>query len=184
MKCLTNEEARSWCQTSGLSVSSNLSLYYTPDCPYCLSIRLNDKPSRIIGLADYLIPTWEEVPFTGALLWITQWGIWDDHTEKTGAIIIEKMRLAARESQSIHQRPGHLFEPEELIEMHSYFVLPLLWGWDAFLVPNEKDYFVFVCHDEVAEVVCRTQETCERLRERLASWKPELDDHWYRKRVY
>lgn len=158
-------------------------MYYTPECPYCLIFPLDDKPSGTIALTDYLVPTWEEVPFTGALLWIREWGIWGDHAEKTGAIIIEKMRLAKGESEPLFQRPGHLFEREELFEMHSYFVLPLLWGWDAFLVPKNKDYFVFVSHDEVVEIVCRTPATFELLQKRLANWKPEVDEHWYRNRV-
>jgi hypothetical protein len=59
----------------------------------------------------------------------------------------------------LDRRPGHLFRPEELAEMHSYFV--------------------FASHDGVAAVVSRTAEKAEELRRRLQNWNPHEDRAWY-----
>lgn len=177
LKFFTTEETKSWCETHGLKVTDNRFLHY--ENQHCITIVLKEEPSRVIALADYLVPTWEDVPFEGALLWIRQRGVWGDHSEKTGAMIVQLMRLAKGEVESLEVRPGHLFGPEELFEMHSHFVIPMLFGWDAFLVPENPDYFVFVSHDGVVEVVSRTAEKAEELRVRLRSWNPREDKTWY-----
>jgi hypothetical protein len=179
VKFFTTEEAKSWCRAHGLKVTTDRYLQYESENPHCFTVGLEEKPSRVIALADYLVPTWESVPFDGALLWIRERGVWGDYSENTGAMIVEQMRLAQGENEPVEKRPGHLFAPEELVKMHSYFVIPLLFGWDAFLIPEGRDYFVFVSHDGVAEVVGRTAEKAEELRERVREWNPQEDKSWY-----
>jgi hypothetical protein len=179
MKALTIEEVRKWCNAHGLKVTSNRFLFYDIENPYCFSIGLEDKPSRVIALADYLVPTWKDVSFGGALLWIRERGIWGDHSENTGAMIVQQMRLGKGETEPLERRPGQLFGPEELFEMHSYLVIPMLFGWDAFLIPEGKDYFLFVSHDGVIGVVSRTQQTSEQMYQRVLDWNPREDKEWY-----
>jgi hypothetical protein len=179
MRFLTTEEARLWCNAHALKVTSSRFLYYEVENMHCFSVGLEDKPYRVIGLADYLVPTWEDVSFSGALLWIRERGVWGDFPENTGDMIIQQMRLAKGETEPLEKRPGHLFGPEELIEMHSYFLIPLLFGWDAFLIPEGKDYFLFVSHDSVVGVVCRTHATYEELYRRVRDWNPREAREWY-----
>ncbi len=183
MKFLTTEEARAWCDTHGLNVTSQRFLSFGTGNPYCFTIGLEEKPSRVIALADYLVPTWDDVPFGGALLWISERGVWGDFSENTGDMIVGLMRLSKGEPEPLEKRPGHLFGSEELFEMHAFLVVPLLFGWDAFLVPEGKNYFLFVSHDSFVVVVCRTQETYEELYQRLRDWKPREDKDWYLKHV-
>jgi hypothetical protein len=179
MRFLTTDEAKNWCQARGLKVTADRYLHYETDSPYCFTVGLEEKPSRVIALADYLVPTWEDVPFQGALLWIRARGVWGDYSENTGAMIVEQMRLAKGESEPLEKRPAHLFGPEELLQMHSYFVVPMLFGWDAFVIPESGDYFIFVSHDGVAEVVARNAEKVEELRQRVQDWNPQEDKSWY-----
>ncbi|MGB6384710.1 MAG: hypothetical protein WBD25_14805 [Terriglobales bacterium] len=183
MTFLTPEEVREWCEARGLKVTPDRFVYYDTEQLYCFSVGLEDKASSVIALADYLVPTWPDVSFGGALLWIRQQGIWGDFSETTGAVILEQMRLAKGETAPVKERPGHLFRSEELFEMHSYFVLPLLFGWDAFLIPEGKDYLLFVSHDGVVGVVSRTQESYDELYHRVRDWKPREEKHWYSKHV-
>ena len=101
------------------------------------------------------------------------------HSEKTGSIIIDQMRLAQGEREGLEERPGHIFEPNEVFESHAYLLLPMLFGWDAFLIPEAGDYFVFISHDGVAEVVARTAEKAKEPRERVKDWNPKDDKTWY-----
>ncbi len=89
------------------------------------------------------------------------------------------MRLAAGEAGTLELRPGHLFGPAEQWEAHALLMVPLLFGWDAFLFPEGKDYFLFVCHDDVVGVVCRTSKVFEQLYQQVASWRPRKDETWY-----
>lgn len=179
MKFLTTEQARAWCQDCGLRVTADHYLSYETGASYCFTLGLGDKPSRLITLADYLIPTWKELSFEGALLWIRARGIWDDFSENTGAMILQQMRLGSGRTEPIEMTPAHLFEPDEIFKMHSYFMIPLLFGWDAFLIPRGRDYFIFVSHDGVAEVVSRSTETLQQVRTRVTKWNPYDDNQWY-----
>jgi len=181
MKFLKAEESRQWCNVQGLKVTSGGFLYFNAGDLYCLTLELEDKPSRIIALADYMVPTWKEIPFEGALLWIKERGIWGDFSESIGEMIIRQMRFAKGETEPLEKRPGHLFHSAELIEMHSYFVIPMLFGWDAFLIPEGKDYFIFISHDGVAAIVSRTRETYEMLYHRVLDWNPRENREWYLK---
>ena len=80
-----------------LKVTPDRFVYYDTEQLYCFSVGLEDKASSVIALADYLVPTWPDVSFGGALLWIRQQGIWGDFSETTGAVILEQMRLAKGE---------------------------------------------------------------------------------------
>lgn len=179
MKFFTTEEAKSWCEARGLTVTVDRYLRYGAESSSCFTLGLEEKPSSLIGLADHLIPTWEDVPFEGALLWIRERRIWGDHSEKTGDVIIEQMRLAAGEKAPLEERPGHLFGGDEVYETHAYFLVPVLFGWDAFLIPESGDYFAFISHDGVAEVVGRTAEKAEEVRQRVRDWNPKEDKTWY-----
>ncbi len=59
MKFLTLEEVRKCCESYGIKITSNRFLKYETENPTCLSIGLEEKPSRVIALADYLVPTWD-----------------------------------------------------------------------------------------------------------------------------
>jgi hypothetical protein len=179
VKFLTTEEAKSWCQARGLRVTADRYLNYEPESTSGFTVGLEEKPSSLIGLSDHLIPAWEDVPFEGALLWIRQRDIWGDHSERTGAVMIDQMRLADGESASLEERPGHLFGRDEAYKAHAYFLLPAMFGWDAFLIPESGDYFTFISHDGVAEVMGRNAEKTEELRQRLREWSPQEDKSWY-----
>lgn len=183
MKFFTSEECRSWCKVHQLEVTADRYLRYGGEHPLCFTVKLDDKPNGVIGLADYLIPTWDDLPFEGALLWIREKGVWSDFSEHTGAMIVQQMRLAKGETAPLGERPGQLFGPEELLEMHSYFLIPLLFGWDAFLVPQGRGYFIFVSHDGFVEVVSRSAEILEQVRQRVIDWSPQEDQRWYAKHV-
>jgi len=179
MKALTNQEATIWCKSHDIKVTSQRFLQYGQLDRRCFEVVLDEKPSRIIALANYLLPTWDEAPFEGALLWFREWGIGDAYAEKTGLRIVEEMRLRLGEERPLAVAPAMLFEPEELALAHSFFVLPLLFGWDAFLVPQGKNYFVFVSHDEVACVVAQTQEVYKEVFHQVSDWKPQASDDCY-----
>jgi hypothetical protein len=181
MEFLTGEQVRVWFAARGLEINSSRYLNYDSEKLHCFSVSLEEKASRVIALADYLVPTWPDVPFAGALFWIRERGVWGDFSENASAMMLQQMRLAKGESKPLGEFPGQLFAADELVEFHSYFLLPLLFGWDAFVVPEGKDYFLFVSHDGIVEVVSRKAETLEELLQRVSDWNPKPDDRWYPK---
>ena len=179
MDFVTDEQIRGWCAARNLNMNSSRFLNYGPENLYCISISLEEKASRVVALADYLVPTWPDVPFAGALLWIRERGVGGDFSENAGAMMLQQMRMASGATKPLKEFPGQLFNADELVEFHSYFLLPLLFGWDAFVVPEGKDFFLFVSHDGIVEVVSRRAETLEEVRQRVSDWNPKPDDRWY-----
>jgi len=93
--------------------------------------------------------------------------------------MLQQMRMADGATKLSGEFPGQLFAADELVEFHSYFLLPLLFGWDAFVVPEGTDHFLFVSHDGLVAAVSRGGEALEELRQRVADWNPKRDDRWY-----
>ena len=179
MRILTTQEARDWCWARGLKMTDGRYLRYEPWNASCVTISLEDKPSRVIALADHLVPTWEDVPFRGALLWVRERGIWGDFSEKAAELMVRQMRLGSGETQTLDMKPAQLFEPDELFSMHSYFLIPMLFGWDAFLIPLDEDYYFFVSHDGFLVIVGRADGALEQIRQRVREWNPQKDEGWY-----
>jgi hypothetical protein len=179
MKVLTDGQAREWCENERIHVTKERYLAYKTSERLSFGVPLADKPSRIIALANYLVPAWDAVSFKGAFLWIRARGIGDDDSERTGLMIFDQMRGGAGEKRSLAEAPATLFDPDELAAVFSYFVIPLLFGWDAFLIPKGQDYFVFVSHDDVACVVAKSKEAYDMVYRRVGSWKPQESGEWY-----
>ncbi len=95
--------------------------------------------------------------------------------------MIEKMRRADGETGPLERSPGHLFGPGEGPEAQAYVLLAMLFGWDAFVVDESGDYFVFISHDGDATVAGRTAQKAEEVRQRVESWRPKDDKGWYRR---
>jgi hypothetical protein len=184
MKFLTEEEVKRWCRHRGVEVTSNKYLFYDRADAFCLSVVIENLSSTdVLMLAEYLMPNWIDVPFEGALLWIRERGIWGEFVENTGAQILSQLRFANGDVRPPEESPGSVFAEDEIFGLHSYFILPMLFGWDAFLVPNNADYIVFVSHDGFVGVVCRTAEKHEETYHRLRDWHPRREAAWYTKRV-
>ena len=88
------------------------------------------------------------------------------------------MREALGEMRPLIEAPGHVFSPNEFADARAFWTLPIIFGWDAILFPEQSDYFVFSSHDEVICFVSRTNEAHSRLLEEFKDWGPE-DDGWY-----
>lgn len=180
MRFLTEKEARTWCAELGIGITQDRFVRFPGGGSKELEIELKGPAYSVIALSNYLVPSWEPESFRGAVLWIRSWGIGNDDSERTGMRIIEQMRLASGESRPLSDTPAILFEQHEMPEMYSYFVLPLLFGWDAFLIPVAQDYMVYVSHDEIAFIISKTQDAHDSARRRLKDWEP-MDSSWYLK---
>jgi hypothetical protein len=93
--------------------------------------------------------------------------------------MIEQMRAARGEHKPLIERPGQLFDSSEAIALQSFFILPVLFSWDAYLAPESGEYFIFNSHDEFVYVVSATQRTHERLIQDMRTWDPKQSE-WTR----
>ena len=175
MNALTLESAKEWCTNREVHGDlENRRIY-----PFRFSITLEEKPSDVVLLTDYLVPSWEESPFQGGLLWVTEFNIWGANSEKTGLAMLKHMRSGHRESATLSEKPAQFFGAEELYEAHAFLLLPILFGWDALWVPDSGSYVVSMGHHGTATVISRGRHTYDELLLRMKDWSPleSQEDH-------
>ena len=91
---------------------------------------------------------------------------------------LQRLRGAHGEARPLIEAPGHIFTGSEFADARAFWTLPMIFGWDAILFPEENEYFVLNSHDEVVSFVSRSKETHSLLIEELKDWNPEESD-WY-----
>jgi hypothetical protein len=178
MKALTREQAQSWCQRKSVIVNSEGYLYFSQN-RLCIAVDLPEKPYQVVALANHLLPYSSSVPFKGALLWIRQWGVWNELVERAGFRVMEVMRRVNGETRSMEEAPGYLFDEQELIDLQVCLIQPLLVGWDAFLIPESGDCVVATSHDGTTSILSRTPQIHERILAELQRWNPRQDGESY-----
>ncbi len=119
------------------------------------------------------VPDDDESKFEGVLVWIRQWGIWSETTERVGMNIVASIRLAKGEARSVDEARAHLFDEHELVEAHALLLQPLFFEWDAFVVPSSGKYFAMADHDGVLKIVTQDQVTHQGLLHRFRDWHPK-----------
>lgn len=133
------------------------------------------EPHQLIYLARLVAHLGcEEIHFGHAYLWITTWGVWNNHEEAIGFKTLEQFRRSYGESRPIEAAPGTYFRHDEFIESVACLVQPMLVGWDAYYVPHftygTLDYFVFVSHDGFIDVVVGTKEKYDEVSRILGEY--------------
>ena len=178
MRTISRIEFPGWCGERGLELIEREWPNYLVAERLTFLLKLPDKPSRAIALARLCFPFSSETPFQGAMIWFRDWGIWNEMDEETGSLTLERLRTAHGETRPLREAPGHIFSGQEFLDARAFWTLPIIFGWDAILFPEQNDYFVFNSHDEVISFVSRTQGTHSRLMKEFEDWEPEESD-WY-----
>src|SRR2546425_7796991 len=109
MHALGFEDARQWCLARGIraDLARLVSLSFQGGSSNCLEIPLPREATRSMALAYILlmtlVPDDDESKFEGVLVWIRQWGIWSETTERVGMNIVASIRLAKGEARSVDE---------------------------------------------------------------------------------
>jgi hypothetical protein len=143
-------------------------LFYTHPEANCIDIEYPAKLESISFFARCVATLgYETIHFSGAMLWITQSGVWDDFDEGTGYKIIEAFRTAAGQPKSFEAAAAHKFRADELHQAIGSLLQPMIFGWDAIYYPSwsyggQSEFFVHVSHDSFVSIVTRTKEFYDR----------------------
>ena len=127
----------------------------------CIDLEYPTKLERLPFFVRFLATVgYEPNDFEGALLWFTEWGVWNSADEATGYRIIEAMNAASGQRASFEVAPGHLFRADELTEAIAMLIQPMTFGWDAYYLPRwsygRDEFFLHVSHDSFTSIVTRT----------------------------
>lgn len=166
-----------WCAGRSLNFTRRRMLAFSAGNGNSIGVNIEAMPAaRVIALAEQLAPTWPGSEFGGALLWIRERGIWGDFSEAIGSKILQLLSGGAELPQD---GPGFLFNASEVTELHAFGLVPLLFGWDAFIVPEGAGFFAFASHDGYLSIVFPPGGDAEPWLTRLAPWRPSFDASRY-----
>lgn len=136
-------------------------LFFTHPEANCIDLEYPTKIERLPFFARLLATIgYEPHNFEGAMLWFTEWGVWNSADEAPGYHIIDAMNRVGGQSTSFEAAPGHLFRADELVDAIAMLIQPMTFGWDAYFLPRwsygTDEFFLHVSHDSFVSVVTRT----------------------------
>lgn len=176
MQVLTNAQVTEWVnrfKTLSLETGERLNFdetgpFFTHPEASCIHLDYPAKLERLPFFARYLATLgYESWHFGGALLWVTNWGVWNDLDEGIGYRVIESMNSASGQPSSFEVSQGHSFRADELVETVGMLMQPMIFGWDAYYRASwaygVDEFFLHVSHDSYVTVVTRTKEFHDRV---------------------
>lgn len=162
MDLLSDEQAIRWCAERGLRAVNDLPttrIGFPGAESHRLRFAVAGSATEVVGLGYALamtaVPRDDETEFQGGLIWLQDWDIWSETTERVGHLLLDALRKSAKVPESMEASPAHLFGPPEFVEAHTVLALALLFQWDALYVPVVGDYFAFLSHHGHIDVVTR-----------------------------
>jgi hypothetical protein len=176
MQVLTDREAAAWCAEWGRWVKPGADGVPDERAPglHKVEIRLPERSTEIVLLARALcmLPEEEETSFSGALLWLTGFDIGSVDIEKVGWRILECMRRGFGDHRSLEIAAAHAFRADEFVEASAFLSQVMFFKWDAYFLPPSRNFFVFVSHEEIVQVIANSGEALGDLALKLAPWDP------------
>jgi len=156
-------------------------LYYTHPEASCIAVEFPQESYRLPSFARNLATLgYEPWHFSGAHLWIQNYGIWDEAVEGIGYRIIEQMNQAVGQPLAFEVSQGHNFRADELNEAVGMLLQPMLFAWDAFYLPRWSwgtgEFFLHISHDSYAVVVTKTIAFHEKIISNLTKLEYKLRD--------
>jgi hypothetical protein len=137
-------------------------LFYIHPEASCIVVEYPRELERLPFFARHIATLgYEPWHFTGALLWMHQFGIWDEALEGIGYRIVEQMNRAAGQPSAFEVSKGHEFRADELTDAVGMLLQPMIFGWDSFYLPRWSwgtgEFFIHISHDSYVVVVTKTK---------------------------
>ncbi len=179
MKVLTSGEIAEWFEIFKTFGEQNdyvhcddRGLFYTHPEAACIDLEYPKKLEQLSFFAHYVATIgYEDKDFQGALIWLTEWGVWNEFDEGVGYRIIKRMNSAAGQPMSFEAAPGHRFRTDELPDAIGMLLQPMIFGWDCYYIPRWSygtgEFFLHVSHDSFVSVVTRTRAFCDQIFKQL-----------------
>jgi hypothetical protein len=101
-----------------------------------------------------------------SLLWIVEWGIWESSENWN---LYERVKRGYGDIASLPDKPGHLFDGDELDDLVTFFQLSMMFGWGGYLLTEANRANAFISHDEFVDVYSTDGNLMMGLKESLGS---------------
>jgi hypothetical protein len=147
MRLLSVSECSDWLNGRGVGFSARE--YPLVEETEAIEFTIPGDAGQTIALA-YLFGDLEKNTFDGGILMFREWNIGSPGLNSIGHQIVRRMlRLHENETHTEMPLPIAL-EASEAALMPALLLQAMIFGWDAFYVPNSGAFLLFISHDEVA----------------------------------
>lgn len=144
MRFWTSDECRNWC-SSGIVRLDDKGMPLRPSTERNQArVNLPQPFSRLNWICRFLEGSLQ--PRDACLLWVTDWGIWDENLH-----LYYRLRQSYGDLRLLKEAPGHYFLSHEGPDLSSFLEVAILCGWDVHLLPQAGYARAFVSHDEYVE---------------------------------
>jgi hypothetical protein len=175
MRALQIDELRLWCREaqSGIQVDSTERLRYSTPNPMGIRVDVPQEALRAVALVATLLSIEEdEGAYYGGLILFRQLDTGTPRIERCGLRILEQMRRAYGVTASVENAPGQLFRTDEIVDVHAFLTLPLLFGWDAYFAPHATRYFAYARRNGSLFLVTDEEQVLRRLTAATEQYRP------------
>jgi hypothetical protein len=168
MQLLDSSEAARWCGDRGITFTHDWPhrLAITGGHPLGIHVMVPEPGLQAVFMAHRLVTAGaSETPeenFRGALLWLQDWGIWNESMDGTGEALLDGLRGNHPLAADWKAAPAQLYSQEELAGARAAAFVPLMFQWDAYLVPASGDIVYSISHHGLVEFRFRHAADFER----------------------
>ena len=162
MQVLTNEEAAAWARGRTLLMPFGDRPERQPRLP-SLRFALPQPAHRLFAFSSYVASA--ITSGDSCLVWITEYGVWPSN-ENTH--LYYRLRESYGDHRLLHEAPAHLCLKHEAADLITVLQLALLFGWDAYLLPESDHVAAFCSHDEFVEWYSRSPDQLAEFQAGLA----------------
>lgn len=122
MRGMTTEQALSWSRSAGLIMNEDGLLSYDNPNQQRFFIAAPETFRGMMALARAIIVFGGEAGFHGGLLWLHRWDIGSPQSVRVGWQIMEDMRRARGDVQSLDIAPAQSFRHDEFVPLHAFLL--------------------------------------------------------------
>jgi hypothetical protein len=176
MKGMNAEQALGWSKDAGLTMNEDGLLSYANPNEQRFFIAAPDGFRNMMILVQRMAIFGGEAGFSGGLLWLHRWDIGSPQLVRVGWQIMEDMRRACGDMQSLDIAPAQFFRADELVQLNAFLLHVLGLGLVADFIPASRHFFVHF--KDNAQICFTTDEadTFKELRTTFSGWNPTDED--------
>jgi hypothetical protein len=176
MKVMSGEEAAIWCRGVGPRMTAEGVLQYARAKQYRFFVEAPEEFRLIMGFTRAMLTFRGEASFGGGLLWLRRWDIGSPQFISLGWKIIEGIRRVHGDLRSLETAPAQVFRDDEFLDLHTFLVQVVGFGWVAEFVSATSGFFVHFKDNRQVCFSARSPDLLKELRAAFAKWNPTAED--------
>jgi hypothetical protein len=109
----------------------------------------------------------------GGAVWYQDFDVWNHEANVAGWKMIERIRAGYGELRPFDQATVNIFKDDDRTILPAFLLAPLIYGWDAYYIPQERGSFARISHDGYWAIETETEEAYQAIQEKIKAFGQE-----------